>query len=329
MTFRWKAIAIALMSCTPASAQASERGATLVLCPRDETCAEELMWLDAQPALDGPPLQLAEAVLELDSGGWEDGEPLGAVFEEALERARASLERRHWETADGALQDAERALERWSGLADNQALVDLWLLRGLVRLHQQRDRSAAICFQRAAALAWNRSVTLPSEEPRLAEAWQQAQLELLARPTGRLRLSGSGGGTVLHLDGIALGAPPLEVEVFEGVHRLTATAASGDRSWKRTVTVKAGQTTTAVVLLSQGGGARWAVERLEAALRGEPAPAEVLDLLSDWAGRHGLQWIRIAMAEPGHGTRAEDPIYELRELVYDPHLRRLVTPRPR
>jgi hypothetical protein len=42
------------------------------------------------------------------------------------------------------------------------------------------------------------------------------------------------------------------VEVFEGVHRLTATAASGDRSWKRTVTVKAGQTTTAVVLLSQG-----------------------------------------------------------------------------
>jgi RimJ/RimL family protein N-acetyltransferase len=329
MTLRSKLSMITLLFAVQAGAEEPGRSATLVLCPREETCAEELMWLDAHPSLQGAPLQLAEAVLELDTGGWEGGEPLGALFEESLERARRDLERGHYESADGALRDAERALERWAGLVENQALVDLWLLRGQVRLHQQRDSSARACFSRAAALAWNRSVTLPSDDPALALAWHEAQRALVRQPTGRLRLSGSDRGLTLYLDGVPLGSPPLELELFEGTHRLTAAAADGRGSWKREVTIKPLQTSTALVRLSSGDDSGWITEHLEAAVQGEPAPTEVLDLLSDWAGRHGLQQLRIVMAEPGQGTRASDPVYELRQLVYDPRLRRLHPPQPR
>ncbi len=315
----------ALAAASPALA--AGRSATLVLCPRDDSCAEELAWLDAQPALDDAPLQLAEGVLELDTGGWEDGEPLGEVFEEALIRAREALAKRHWETADGALLDAERALEHWAGSARTQALVDLWVLRGMVRLHQDRQRSAEASFQRAAAIAWNRSVVLPVDDEWVVQAWYDAQQAVLVQPTGRLRLSGSAPGTRLQLNGIDLGEPPLEVDVFPGQHRLTATTPGQGLEWKRELMVLPGQTTTAVTSFGHSGDPRWVTRQLEEAMAGTPVPSEVLDLLSDWAGRHGLFSVRVVMAEPTQGTRASDPVYSLRELVYDPLLRRMEAPR--
>jgi hypothetical protein len=322
-------LTVVLLAFAPsAPGSPAPRSANLVLCPDEDRCAEALAWLDGLPALDDAPLQLAEAVLELDTGGWQDGEPLAEVFSDALTRARLALDKRHWQTADGALLDADRALERWAGTADAQALVDLWILRGVVRLHQDRQRSAEAAFQRAATLAWNRSVVLPMEDETIQQAWLEAQRAVLAQPTGRLRLSGSTTGCLLHLNGVPLGQPPLELVVFPGQHRLTATDPDRGLEWKRDLTVHPGQTTTAVAGFQHSGDARWVVQRLEEAMTGLAPPAEVLDVLSDWAGRHGLLQVRLLAAQPSQGTRTEDPVYELQELVYDPLLRRLSAPEP-
>ncbi|MFH1463228.1 MAG: hypothetical protein ABIO70_02470 [Pseudomonadota bacterium] len=299
--------------------------ANLVLCPAEGDCADALMWLDQVPYLDDAPLQLVEAVMGADSGGWESGEPLEDRYRTAMQIARDAIAEHHWVTADGAIEDAERCLERWAGTVPNAELFELFYLRGVAGLGQKEGMRARQSFERAAVLSWNRSQTLPVTDPEARDYWYSAQKALLEGETGRLRIGGATSAE-LYLDGVQLGAPPMELVVFPGRHRLTARDRDHELAWKRDVIVHPGATTTIAARFDQSGDAAWVTERLRAAMDGEAAPAEVLDVLADWSLRHGVRTLRILWAVPIEGRVRGDEGYLLRELDFDPVLRRLQAP---
>jgi hypothetical protein len=299
--------------------------ANLVLCPDEGACADALRWLDAVPYLDDAPLQLVEAVIASDSGGWESGEPLEDRYRASMAAARQAVGEHRWISADGALQDAERCLEHWAGTVPNAELFELFYLRGVAGLGQKEGMRARQSFERAAVLSWNRSQTLPVTDPEARDYWYAAQKSLLEGDTGRLRIGGVTSAE-LFLDGVQLGPPPMEMVVFPGRHRLTARDKDHELAWKRDVIVHAGATTTIVAHFDQSGDAEWVTARLLAAMEGQAAPAEVLDLLADWSQRRGVTVMRILWAVPIEGRARGDEGYLLRELDFDPVLRRLQAP---
>lgn len=313
---------------------ATERApAVLVVCPREDGCAEELAWLDGQPELEGASLQLAEGILDIDAGAWEGGAPLAQQFSEAVSRARDAAAGGHWNQAWMGLEDAEYALERWAGTAGNQELFELAFLRGVVAMGQGSDPARLHSFQRAAALAWNRSVALPTSDEAVLTAWYAAQEAMLAGGVGRLRIVGSAPDAEFFLDGVRLGPPPLEVRVFPGGHRVTAVEQDREREWKRQAVIHSGQTTTLSVRFDRKDDVRWVVAELQGALAGRSVDGAVLELVSDWAAREHHAMVRLVMAEPlgravpvdpsGASSPVEQPEYSFRQVLYDPVVRRI------
>jgi hypothetical protein len=301
---------------------------TLLVCPSPITCPEALMWVDNQGGLGGEGLLLLDAVLELDTGEWEDGEDKALRFRESLAAARAELQAGRPALAEGALSEAESTLSRWSGTATSAELTEVAWLRGALELVWEQDPGPA--FRQAAVWAWNQPFEPPLSEPTALRRWGEAERALAVEPPGRLRLRAGLPGTVYALDGVTLGPGPVEVSLPAGLHRVTAWQEHTAIRWAASLAVEPGALTESAARFSRVADPQWVSDQIEAAIRGQPLPDPVSELLAEWCTRHGVRRLRLAVADPVRPDELEgrDPSlgmspYRLRQVSFDPRQRSL------
>ncbi len=283
----------------------------LVVCHDDQPCAQMAYSIELLPGQAGRAILPLDQLLERDGGEWEDGESLGARFDAAMDRARAGWAAGRADDAARALDDAADALARWSGTADPQRLFDLAYLRGAVAIKRGEDPEAD--FRQAAAVAWNRSVTLLVEDP-AAKPYYAVLDRLVGEGTATLRFDEPPDGATWYLDGVELGARALEVQVFPGTHRVTASHAGKIRTWKRDVLVLAGRTRAVSAAFSPADDASWVRARIREAFATHTLPKEVKELLSAWCARKNVAVARLVTL---------DEAGKLVTATYDAQLRRL------
>lgn len=302
----------------------------ILVCVDD--CADRMFWVEHEPALRGLLLVGVQAILEQNTASVAQGQAAAGAFQDALLRARTSFDAREWKTAETALDDARRDLDGWRGTPPHQELFTLWFLRGAVNLAQGYS-SATQDFRRAGTTAWNRSVGLPVDVDPYAAAYYAAVAELIQEPPGTLVLEAGGGSPLYSVDGIPLGAPPLRIELFPGVHRVTALEPALTQEWRREVTVASRRTTTARARFIGGDDPQWASDALSATIDTHAIPPELADLMSDWADRYGVRQVRLMRLDPIEGAGSHpsgstdgvrDPLagYTLHDVVYAPKERR-------
>lgn len=302
----------------------------LLLCAGD-ACNDRMFWVTHDSGLGDLPVIVVDALLADNVAARQD-EEAAERFREALESARLALVDGRQVLADSALNEAERALAKWAGTPTNQEQFTLWFLRGAVALEGGMARVARQEMRRAAATAWNRSVALPAGAERWAEPYYAELQALLGEGTGTLVIEEGEGTLTYSLDGVELGPAPIRVHVFPGVHRLTATSSRQAHAWEQEVEVVTGRTVSARARLANDGDAQWATYQLARAVDSlslDPALAELLDT---WAERHGVRTVRLLrldarmwieedeVAREAGGTM---PTFEVREVRYDPALRRM------
>ncbi len=290
---------------------AGETRVDLVVCPNDEPCAQLAYRIEQLPGQAARAVLPLDQLLERDGGEWEDGEKLGARFDAAMDRARAAWAAKRMDDCARALEDADTALRKWSGTADPQRLFDLAYLRGAVAVARGEDPEAD--FRQAAAVAWNRTVTLPVGDP-AATPYYTVLDRLVGEGVGTLRFQAPPDGATWHLDGVALTAGPAEVRVFPGTHRITAVHDGMIRTWKRDIPVLSGRLREVSATFSPADDANWVRARVRDAFEFAVLPKEVKELISQWGARKGVAMVRlVALTEDGR----------LRVLTYDVAVRRL------
>lgn len=299
-------------------------------------CADRMFWITHEPAFDAVPVVVVENLLLDEVTTQAQGEVAASVWRTSLDHARTALVGQEWSAASAALNDAEQALAAWRGTASNGELFGYWYMRGVLSLATKRS-DGAVPMAQAAASAWNRSVTPPEG----LEAWAPAYFTALAAQldtgTGTLVIEAAGaGGPELSLDGVTLGAPPVRVLVFPGIHRLTALDHAHGLQWRADVTVQPGRTTTARPRFPGGDDSHWLAESLATSVDTRRLEPAVADLVGGWATRHGVRVVRLLRLDPlqAAGTsRAVDALdeqatllrYTLREVDYQPGTRRFST----
>lgn len=290
---------------------AGETRVDLVVCPTDEPCAQLAYSIEQLPGQAARAILPLDQLLERDGAEWEDGERLGDRFDDAMDKARAARAAGRLDDAARALDDADAALRRWSGTADPQRLFDLAFLRGAVAVARKEDPEAD--FRQAAAVAWNRSVTLPDGDP--ATAPYYAILDrLVGEGVGTLRFLAPPDGATWHLDGVALQAGPTEVRVFPGVHRITAVHDGKIRTWKKDFPVLAGRVREVSAAFSPADDANWVRAQVRDAFVTHTLPKEVKELISAWGARKNVAQVRLVVLTPEG---------KLQAMTYEVALRRL------
>lgn len=279
-----------------ADVPAGETRIDLVVCPTDDPCAQIAYTIEQLPGQSSRSILPLDQLLELDGGEWEDGEKVGARFDAAMDRARASWAAKRPDDVARALDDADAALRRWSGTADAQRLFDLAFLRGAVAVVKGEDPEAD--FRQAAAVAWNRSVTLPVEDP-AAKPYYEVLDRLVFEGTGALRFADAPDGATWHLDGVALGTTAAEVRVFAGTHRVTAAHPGKLRTWKKDIQVGRGQVRTVNGTFSPADDASWVRARVRESFETHSLPTEVKELISAWCARKNVSVARLVMLVDG------------------------------
>ncbi|MFZ5478587.1 MAG: PEGA domain-containing protein [Myxococcota bacterium] len=282
----------------------------LLVCPTEAPCADDAWRIAELRGERDRPLLMLDAVLELDGSEWEGGFTQAQRFADAMARARTAWAAKRWGEAEIALADAEGALRRWSGTAPTQDLFDLHYLKGAVAL--QRGDDPETDFRQAVAVAWNRTVTLPVEDP-AAKPYYAVLDRVIADGTGTLSLAEPPDGGAWHLDGVELGRGPARVDVFPGVHRVTVKAEGKLATWKKDVQVFPGAAQEVSAKFSPADDATWVRARLREAFDEGKLPPEVMKVLSAWCGRKNVTELRILMMRDG----------ALRVVVVDPVVRRV------
>lgn len=311
-------VATALAGIVPQPPEGA-RTVTLLLCPDAATCSDETFWLTHQPDLATAPIVVVDNLLAMNAALQENNTARGITFRDALAAARRAVAARDWSAASFALDDTERALDAWLGTPTNQELFDVHYLRAVVALGRRVDPADSLAA--SVAVAWNRTVALP--DPSAETAWYTTLRALLADGTGHVHLDAGPPGTDYWLDGVALGAGPLDVEVFPGVHRVNALHGPTQQEWRGAVTVQAGRTSRARARLSLAEDEAWVTAALVRALEERRMDPEVGELLRGWAEHFGLQTVRLVRAFP---VEDPDPLaaFTLHAVSYDPQVRRFV-----
>lgn len=309
------------------------RSVVLLLCPDEATCSDETFWLTHHPELEKEPIVLVDVLLAQNAARQEDNTARAIRFRNALEEAGTKLAAGDGSGAAFALDLAERALEGWTGTAATQELFDLHFLRGALAV--RRGGTGAEAFADAAAVAWNRSVRLPMDDPAVSAAWTRALAAAIATGTGRVRLEAGPPGTSYALDGVELGPGPLVVDAFGGTHRVTALHAASGQEWRGDVTVVPGRTQKARARLSLADDTRWVTTQLGRALDTRQVDPELGELLRGWCEHFGVRTIRLVRADVvgpvvvDEGGNRALPAYTLHAVWYDPLVRRFSAEAPR
>jgi hypothetical protein len=168
-------------------------------------------------------------------------------------------------------------------------------------------------FRQAAALAWNRSVELPVEDP-AAKPYYETVARLLADGTGTLRFAAPPDGATWYLDGVLIGTEPAQVNVFPGVHRVTAKHDGMIRTFKKDVQVQAHRLRDVAAVFPPTDDANWVRAQVRDAFTTQHLPKEVMELVSAWCARKNVTTVRLVQM---------DDAGQLKLVTYDATLRRV------
>lgn len=300
------------------------RVVTMLVCPNDPDCQAESDWVsDARPddIVVGVESLLALNVME---GG--DAVSRSETFASSLDSALSAVKAENWTDATRALDEAQRALAGWSGAPTNQQLFNLYYLRASVKLAVSKQAGEA--FQQAAAVAWNRSVTLPLDAEPYSSLYYTALHDLLTEGLGTVQLQPVPDTTYV-LDGVELGEGPLTLSVFSGVHRLNATRRNTTDAWRTSLKVQAFRTSTATAQPASADDLGWLASGMVQAIDEHTLDPEIATLLRDWCAHYSLGSVHILVAEPAVDPLADPNVlgqpaqaFGLRGVNYEPKLRR-------
>jgi hypothetical protein len=268
----------------------------LLLCAAGSDCVEEARWYADQPAsMAAPTLFFAEALA--DPGDvWAKVLASRDTFDKALAAANEAVRSRR--DALATLQSAEAALAEVTGVVPQQALFDLAYLHGADSLRQGRG-DHRLWFAKAAAIAWNRSVTLPVEESDVTTAWKAGQHAVLHMQRTSLHLLPAPENAVWAINGVELGSGEIEVQIFPGTHRLTTAVPGRARVWVATLEAQAGQGVTAAANFPPEMGVDALHAAVGASFAGEPLSADAAATLSAWCGQRGIRELSLVWVAHG------------------------------
>ncbi len=300
------------------------REVTMLVCPSDPDCQAEADWVkDARP---DDVVVGVESLLALNVMQGGDSVSRAETFAGSLTGALAAIKTEDWTAATKALDEAQRALAGWTGAPTNQQLFDLYYLRAAVKLATTKQAGEA--FQQAAAVAWNRTVTLPLDVEPYTSVYYTAVYNLLNEGLGTVQLEPVADTTYV-LDGVELGPGPLTLSVYSGVHRLNATRRGTTDAWRTSLKVQAFRTSTATARPASSDDLGWLATGMLQAVDDHTLDPEIATLLRDWCEHYALASVHILVAEPAVDPLA-DPnalgqpaeAFGLRGVSYDPRLKR-------
>lgn len=296
---------------------------TVLACAGD-ACADRIFWATNEPTLRDVPVVLVDTILAERIAEVTQGEAAVRGWREGLDAARLALIDHKWAAAESALDEAEKVLPQ--ARPSNQDLFTFTFLRGAVEYGRTEDTSG---LAHAAAIAWNRTVTLPEGLEALTPVYYDTLRELLQERPGQLVLERTQGDPDYELDGVKIGHAPIAVDLFPGVHRLRALDDVHKLEWVKDVRLVSGRTTRTRARFANGDDPVWAAEQLIAAIDTHQIDEELGDVLSEWAERHKLRRVRIIRLEsvvPPAGTTSRFTEYTVEDIFYEPRLRRFSTP---
>ena len=266
----------------------------LLACVEGSDCVAEARWYAEHPlAASLPTLFFAEALA--DPGDVvAQGQQTRRAFESALAAARAELEAGR--DAQAALARAEAAMREATGELAQQSLFDLYFLRGVEAQRRGAPESTA-WFARAAGVAWTQAVVLPLSDPQAVLGWKDGQHAALHARRSRLRLDAPPPGAHWAIDGVDLGDQAVDVQVFPGPHRLTATAPRGARTLVYLLTMAADSEYHAGANFPPEVDLSTVHAAIAAAVAGAPLDAGTRAALDAWASQRGLTELVVAWVD--------------------------------
>jgi len=287
---------------------------TLQVC--HSACDDEAWWLGVQPAWEDEPILLAQALAYEQAALLVERRQL-QVFEGALARGEAAFAAGDLDEAAFELGYALDALERSTATASNAAHARLYLTLAATRQELGPRFAAPDLYRAAAALAWTQPLDVPEALVPYRQAYDDALVSLLAERLATVSLEGD---AVYALDGVLLGPGPVQVRVFPGPHRLTATEPVSGRQWREHVEVGPGQAVTARARFVPSEDGDWLNAELAALFTEGRMSTEAADLLTAWARAHHLRELQLVMAET---TDPQELLFEVHAVRYDPASRML------
>ena len=282
----------------------------LLVCEDVDLCAEEMWVVEALEEFRDTPLLLVDAILQRQDGTWDGGEKLTGLFSTALEAAKTAYAEQKWAVAEAALDDAEDALHRWQGSPENQAIFELHFMRGAVRQARGPTYGHELSFGQAAAASWNRTVHFPPVAEVSIASYYESLSALISEGVGRVHLDEGLPGTVYALDGVPLGEGPVEVSVFPGEHRVSATQAITGFGWVGQLQVLPRRTATAAARFERVGDVAQVNAELGRAFQSRTLPNPLAVALSEWCARYAVTEVTIVRATPIRARHRESQVDE-------------------
>lgn len=297
------------------------REVTLLVCPTNPDCELEADWVaEARPDAH---FVSVDSLLSLNVLQGGDDASRADLYARSLDAALEAAKAEDWTAATHQLDQAQKALAGWSGSPENQQLFNLYYLRGVVGLAVKKRGEEA--FQQAAAVAWNRSVTLPLDVEPYASLYYKALYDLLNEGLGQVQLTAVPGARYL-LDGVDVGEGPLLISVYSGTHRLNAVRTGSTATWRSSLKVQAFRTSVATAKPASADDLGWLAGGMVEAVDERVLDPEIDALLRDWCAHYGLARVHILVAEPAIDPLAEpgepSTAFGLRGVLWDPKLRR-------
>ncbi len=294
---------------------------TLLVCPTNPDCEEEADWVsEARP---DDLVVSADSLLALNVIQGGDAQSRAETFATSLDATIAAFKKEDFAKSGKSLDDAQRALNGWSGTPTNQQLFNLYYLRAAVKLGNSKQAEDA--FQQAASVAWNRAVTLPVDVEPYSSLYYKAVYDLLTEGLGEVDLEPV-DGVSYRLDGIDVGAGPVHLSVYAGTHRLNAVRAGTDDAWRTQLKVSAFRTSVATAKPETIDDLGWLATGLVQAVDEHTLDPDLAALLVDWCKHYQIARVHILVAEPALDPLAKpgEPAtaFGLRSVGYDPKLRR-------
>ncbi|MSP56967.1 MAG: hypothetical protein EXR69_15390 [Myxococcales bacterium] len=297
------------------------RQVTLLVCPTNPDCELEADWVaEARP---DDHLVSVDSLLSLNVIQGGDNESRAETFSRALDAALAAAKQEEWTAATRQLDEAQRALAGWTGVPENQRLFDLYYLRATVKLAVSKQAEGA--FEQAAAVAWNRTVTLPLDVEPYTSLYYKALYNLLNEGLGGVQLNAVPGARYF-LDGVELGEGPITLSVYAGHHRINAVRGGTNQQWRTSLKVQAFRTSAATARPASTDDLGWLAAGMVQAVEERTLEPDLATLLRDWCAHYDITGVRILVAEPAFDPLAlpGEPTMgvNLRAVAYDPKLKR-------
>ena len=272
---------------------------TVLVCDGPGACAEDEAWVKAAGVDAGLPLVAADALLELDSGGWTDGVDQRGRYRTALVLAKEAAAKGQWKIVGEAMEEARDALDRWKGRPETEELFAVAYLEGTARFHKGKDQGYQASFREAAGIANGRDPDkFPFHDPEVEHAFLEELRKVAVGGTGTLALGGVPADATVFIDGREVKVPPGGLPLFPGAHRLNVIPKGAVRSWQATVPILAERTSAVVVRLNEKDNAGWVRDRIVQGFDAMTLPAEVAEILRDWSVRSGYASLRLVRVEP-------------------------------